>query len=362
MPQQNVAKMSKDADELHRSFYPEQYGDPPLEPDSEEAPDEPVKPVESSPSEQDASAVESATPAPPEGTPEAESTEEATTPVVTPPEQPTPEPWESRYRTLQGKYDAEVPRLFAEISSLKRQLAQPIVVPVQAPIVPPAPAGPLNIKDILAGDKDLETQLAAFSEDYPDVSGLLVKLTERAAAVNNQRMNEAIQAQAQTAQTVQELQAETRNKQYWDIVNRDLPDWQETRNDPDFAVWLGEVDPYTGITRGELTQDAIQKNDAYRVINIYKGFRASKEANIQYQSASPNDHKPVNPAAALAAPPSGSRSAPALTTQNKETPITSAYIQQFYNDAAKGKYRSNDKEFNIIEKRINKAVAEGKVL
>jgi hypothetical protein len=358
MPQQNVAKMSKDADELHRKFYPEQYGDPPLDLDPEDIPAEPEKNIEATPTEPESSAA-STTPAPPEGTPEVvEPASEAAAPAETPSKEPAPEPWESRYRTLQGKYDAEVPRLFAEINALKKQLAQPVSAPAPAPVIPPSPAGPLDIKAILAGDKDLEQQLATFSEDYPDVSGLLVKLTERAASVNAQRMNEAINAQVQTAQTVQEMQAESRNQHYWDIVNRELPDWQETRNDPDFAIWLGEVDPYTGITRGELTQDAITKNDAHRVVNIYKGFRASKSTD---QHRTTSNQSTANPAAALVAPPSGSRSAPTLATQNKETPITSAYIKQFYNDAAKGKYRANEKEFNIIETRINRAVAEGKV-
>lgn len=360
MPQQNVAKMSKDADELHRNFYPEQYGEPPLDPDPEDLLTEPEKVSETASVEPESSEAAKDLPAPEEGKrEETQPTPEAATSVEITPKEPAPEPWESRYRTLQGKYDAEVPRLFAEISALRKQLEQP-APQTQAPVIPPTPAGPLDIKAILAGDKDLEKQLATFSEDYPDVSGLLVKLTERAASVNVQRMNEAINAQAQTAQTVQELKAETRNQQYWDIVNRELPDWQETRNDPDFAVWLGELDPYTGVTRGDLTQDAIVKNDAHRVVNIYKGFRAAKATNHQ-PSTSTSNQPAVNPAAALVAPPSGSRSAPTLTTQNKETPITSAYIKQFYNDAAKGKYRANEKEFNIIETRINRAVAEGKV-
>jgi hypothetical protein len=367
MPQQNVEKMSKEADEMHRKFYPEQYGEDPLpeDPVPEPPPAESVTPPVTSVEPAVTPPVESITPAPEhseEGTPAVtETTPAVTAPVEKPPDKPTPEPWEGRYKTLQGKYDAEVPRLFTEIASLKNQLAQAARIQVQTPPSPPPSAGPLNIKTILAGDKALEEQLATFSEDYPDVSELLVKLTERAAAVTTQRVNEAVNAQVQT---VQEFQAETRSQHYWDVVNKEIPDWQVTRDDPAFASWLNEIDPYAGVSRADLTQDAIQKFDAHRVINIYKGFRAAKE-NENQPTTSPvapsSNIPPVNPAAALVAPPSGSRSAP-VSTPVKETPITSAYIKQFYNDAAKGKYRTKDKEFQIIEARINQAVATGKVV
>ena len=363
MPQQNVEKMSKEADEMHRKFYPEQYGEEPLPEDPippEVPPVELVTPPVTVTEPVVTPPVESATPAP-DGTPAVtEPTPAVTVPVEKPPEKTTPEPWEGRYKTLQGKYDAEVPRLFSEISSLKNQLAQAVRPQVQTPPPPPPSAGPLNIKTILAGDKALEEQLATFSEDYPEVSELLVKLTERAATVTNQRVNEAVNAQVQT---VQEFQAETRSQHYWDVVNQELPDWQATRDDPAFASWLNEIDPYAGVSRADLTQDAIQKFDAHRVINIYKGFRATKENQPPTSTASsPSSNiPPVNPADALVAPPSGSRSAPA-STPIKETPITSAYIKQFYNDAAKGKYRAKDKEFQIIEARINHAVAAGKVV
>ena len=363
--------MSNQADEMHRKFYPEQYGDAPLPPDpdpvtppAEPPPAEPATlPVVVPPEPVTPPSVESATPAPPEGTPPVtEPADQGAAPAETPPAASTPEPWEGRYRTLQGKYDAEVPRLFAEIASLKLQLAQPARTQAQVPSTPPPAAGPLDIKAILAGDKALEEQLAAFSEDYPDVSGLLVKLTERAAAVTTQKMNETAATVNAQVQSVQEFQAETRSQHYWDVVNKELPDWQVTRDDPDFAVWLNEVDPYTGVSRAALTQDAIQKMDAHRVVNIYKGFRSSK-GNITQPNTSSSTitTTPVNPAAALVAPPSGSRGAPASTPVNNEPIITSAYIKQFYNDAAKGKYRDRDKEFNSIEARISRAVAEGKV-
>ena len=370
MPQQNVEKMAKEADEMHRKFYPEQYGDPPLPPDPDPAPTpepppaEPVvPPVTVTPEPVTPPPVESATPAPPEGTPPAtEPPDQGVAPAETPPATPAPEPWEGRYRTLQGKYDAEVPRLFAEIASLKLQLAQPTRTQAQVPSTPPPSVGPLSIKEILAGDKDLEEQLAAFNEDYPDVGGLLVKLTERAATVTTQKMNETAATVNAQVQSVQEFQAETRSQQYWDVVNRELPDWQATRDDPDFSVWLNQVDPYTGVSRAALTQDAIQKMDAHRVVNIYKGFRSSKGVVPQPNTPSPTPTTPpVNPAAALVAPPSGSRSAPASTPTNNEPTITSAYIKQFYNDAAKGKFRDKEKEFNAIETRINKAVSEGRV-
>jgi hypothetical protein len=360
MPKHNVDKMAKEADELHRQLYPEQYGDPPLPPDPDPDSTPVVPPTDSeppaeAPTTQEPPAAPPAAPAAPvEGTPPVPVAPEATQPA-----QPAPEPWEQRYNTLKGKYDAEVPRLFAEINSLKALINTP--PPPPAPPAPsPASATSLTIKEILSGDKELEESLAAFQEDYPDVANLLVKLTERASSVTSGKVNELVNNQVRS---VQEFQAESRIQHFWDVVNKELPDWQVIRDDPGFSDWLNETEPYTGLPRAALTQDALQKFDAHRVINIYNGYKNAKHSSQPASApSSTTPTPPVRPDAALIAPPSGGRAAPSTTPPNTDTPITAAYIQKFYSDAAMGRYKNRQVEFDKIETRINRAVSEGKVV
>jgi len=365
MPQQNVEKMAKDADEMHRKMYPEQYGDPPLPPDPD-----PAAPPETPPAEPAAEPVtppvtpteptppaEPATPT--EGTPPPAAVPDPSPPAESvPPATPAPEPWEQRYNTLQGKYNAEVPRLIAEVNVLKQQLTAP--PPRQPDPVPaPAPATPLTIKEILSGDKELEATLETFKEDYPDVADLLVKLTERASSMTSQKVNEMVNNQFRS---VQEFQAESRTQHFWEVVNKDLPDWQVIRDDPEFALWLNETEPYTGLPRSALAQDALQKLDANRVVSIYNGFRQKKGSVTTTTPSATSTTPPAAPGSALISPPSGGRTAPAATPSNTEPPITSAFIAKFYSDAAMRKYINRQAEFDKIESRINKAVSEGRVL
>jgi hypothetical protein len=250
--------------------------------------------------------------------------------------------------------------LFNEINALKVQL-NTSPPPPTVPSTAPAPASSLTIKEILSGDKELEAALNTFQEDYPDVANLLVRLTERASSITSGRVNEIVNSQVRS---VQEFQAESRNQHFWEVVNKELPDWQVIRDDPDFTIWLNEAEPYTGLPRMALAADALQKFDAHRVIKIYNGFRESKHetspVSTQYRSTANNP--PASPGADLVAPPSGGRQAPAAKPLNTETPITSAYIQKFYSDAAMGRYQTRQTEFDKIEARINKAVSEGRVL
>lgn len=363
-----VDKIAKEADDLHRQLYPDQYGDP-VPPDSEESSDPNAAPTETVPPVEPPPPAEPVSAAPPEGTPPDEGTPApepppGEEPPATPP--PTPDPFESKYNVLKGKYDAEVPRLAAEVAALKTQILNRQVPspPVQQapPQTPPAPAKTLTIDEIVSGDSTLKEQLASFQEDYPDVANLLVKLTEKAAAITSQKVNDAVNAVNSQVQSVQEFQAVSRTQGFWDVVNRDLPQWETIRDDPGFAVWLAEQDPFAGVARGALLQDALQRLDAPRVLKFYTGYSAGSSAPPQ-PSPTPNPTPPPTvPGAALVAPPSGTRAAPTPSAPNNIPPITKAYIQQVYTDAARGAYEGREKEFNAIEARINRAVSKGEVV
>ena len=370
MPNQ-VDEMFQEADDLHRQLYPDQY--PPVTPDPNAPPDvpgpppdpvEPVLPTEPAPVEPPP--AEPAPAAPPvEGTPTEPAPAPATPPgePVTPPA--APDPFEERYRVLKGKYDAEVPRLAAEVAALKAQIGtpqQPTVQPTP-PSASPAPATSLTIKEILSGDTELTEALASFEEAYPDVADLLVKLTEKAATVTNKKVQDVVSAVNNQVQSVQEFQVESRTQRFWDVINQDIPDWQVIRDDPEFSTWLEEAEPYTGYPRAALMQDALSKFDAPRVVKFYKGFTFSKSSPPPVINPTPIPTPfPAVPGAALVAPPSGRSAAPSPAPPNNDPPITKAYIQQFYSEAARGTYEGREKEFNTIEARINAAVTKGNVV
>lgn len=375
MPNQ-VDKLAQEADDLHKQLYPEQYPDyvpPAPDPNAPPVPDPTAPPSDEPPTPPVLDSA--APPAPADGTPTEDEPPAPALPVgepaepvpPIPPVPHAPDPFEDRYKVLKGKYDAEVPRMASEISILKTQIqhlqSQPPPIPTPPIPASPAPAAALTIKEILSGDPALEEALDTFKTDYPDVADLLVRLTEKAAVVTNKKVNEAVSAVNNQVQSVQEFQAESRTQRFWDVVNSDLPDWQVVRDDPEFASWLSETEPLTGYSRAILMQDALQKLDAHRVLKFYKGFSSGKSSPppVIYSTPKSTD-VPAVPGAALIAPPSGMRAAPSSAPPNIDPPITKAYIQQFYTEAARGAYDGREKEFNTTEARINAAVAKGNVV
>lgn len=77
------------------------------------------------------------------------------------PQEVPEEKWEHKYRRLQGKYDAEVPRLHAQVRELQGVLAQ-MQQQMQAP---PPPAEQPKEPDKYVSDEDV----ANYGEDFVDI-------------------------------------------------------------------------------------------------------------------------------------------------------------------------------------------------
>lgn len=354
MPPKAVEALAAQADKMHREMYPEQYGDQPkpTEPPAEPGDTPPAPPAEP--------------PAPPAAEPPAEPPAAAQPePPATPPADPNappspPEPpatnWEERYNSLRGKYDAEVPRLFREIAELKQQLALTVA---QATKATPTTATP-PVDEI---PEELKTKLAQFSEDYPDVAeGLQAMLQVETNKIRREAAQEIEKVRAEASVGV--------TQQLYSELDRRVPDWKVIRDDPTFASWLQNVDPFSGRTLADLAQVAQQEMDINRIVAFYEGYKQTKQA----ASPAPSPAAPVpstpppaappanNPAAPLVAPPRSHGSPPPNPTPTNNETITSSFIAKFYNDAAQGKYRGRDKEYAAIEAKIDKAINSGRVV
>jgi hypothetical protein len=348
MPPKAVEDLAAQAEKLHREMYPEQYGDPPKTPEPPQGDTPPAPPADpptsdpNTPAEPPAAAQPEPPAAPPAEPP-------ATPPAA--PEPPAPN-WEDKYNSLQGKYNAEVPRLSREIAELRNTIAalQQAPQPPAAPPKPPADEVPPELKE----------KLATFAEDYPDVAeGLQAMLQIETAKIRREAAQEIEKVRAEASIGVQ-------NTMYTELERR-VPDWKVIRDDPSFAAWLQNVDPFSGRPLSELAQVALQEMDINRIVAFYDGFKQMK----QVASPTPSTHEPTptppaapasNPAAQFVAPPRSSGSPPPNPNPQQNETITSAFIAKFYNDAAMGKYRGRDAEYNAIETKIDKAIKSGRVV
>lgn len=309
-------------------------------------------------------------PAPDQGTPPAA----ASPPPDAGNQPPTPgaEGWEQKYKVLQGKYNAEVPRLQRQVNEqnstleqLKAQLTATqgmlsalaqnrVAAPGQGQ--GPAPAAPAKLV------KDEEVK--EFGEDLTDFIGrvaeqrLMPRIDQKIQPVQQQ-----VAEVRQTATKVVERSAQSDHERLLATLDQQIAGWRQQNNDPGFLDWLAQPDPYSGVARGDLLRQAYEGFDAPRIVAFFKGYR--------------NEHAVVTPPAPAAAPaepdasqrklddfvaPGTPKAGPtgAQTGAGKRT-WTQAEIKQFYDDAAAGKFRNNKARRDELEREIHAAVREGRV-
>ncbi|MGB2680884.1 MAG: hypothetical protein WBE39_06170, partial [Candidatus Competibacter sp.] len=166
---------------------------------------------------------------------EPESGETAALDAAAPPS-PKTDDWEHKYNVLQGKYNAEVPRLLdearywssrveqqqAEIDQLKAQLAGGGREKPQSEI-------PADVADVL-GD---------------EAARVVVELLAKQRKEIEDRFAPQLQSTAQLSQ-------QSATNLFWSRVLQELPDYPQMQNDPALNAWLNQ--PWPGQRRSRLEE------------------------------------------------------------------------------------------------------------
>lgn len=223
------------------------------------------------------------TPAPvpdPEQSPDpapAEPTEPVseTKPVEKPTEPATSEvpeeTWQQKYRTLKGMYDAEVPRLHAQVKELQSYVTQ---LRDQIDNTPKPTAQPTETKkSSLVTDADVE----AFGADLIEVQ----RKVAREVAMEFQTEIEALKAaNAELRKQVSQTGAQVGEVTFEQRLFAQVPDWARLNNDPAWIAWLDEVDPILRGPRRNAAQAAYNAGDAEAVAYYVQLFRDSTAAPV----------------------------------------------------------------------------------
>lgn len=296
--------------------------------------------VESTDTAKQADSVEEQAPAPTaKEQPESDKSEEET--------------FEQRYRSLQGMYNAEVPRLHAEkreLTNRVQQLEQLLSSMSAAPATPQAPA------EKLVTEQDME--------DYGDSIEVMRRVFREEMYSKDAEINELKQLVRQMQGTVvpqvhqlSQSHAVSNEQRFWADLQTAVPDWQEINGSQEFQSWLLEVDPLTGIPRQTYLDDAQRNLDARRVANFFsswKGMTGTSDARTSTAA------QPASELERQVAPGKG-RSGGAKTQGEAKT-YTSADIKKFFADVQKGRYRGKEAERDRIERDIFAAQREGRIV
>ena len=296
------------------------------------------------------------------------------TPVVgeTPPAPPAPPPaapapaspaddWEQKYRTLQGKYDSEVPGLRSQVNGLQQVLANLEPRSPQEPTKPdPAPVVTtvgVPAKDIEEYGQELIDAVRRWAR--MEVQPLVDELRTKVDGLGSN-----FQKVERSAQETAVFNARTHVRA---MLNADPvlgPVWEDLNKDAGFINWIKSADPFSGQIRQPLLQGAFDAGQADRVKAFFNAYLSEHTATQVPAQVPP--HTPEQPGTGrptledFAAPGRGSTTPPSGGAPEKRT-WSQPEIAAFYRDVNRGVYAGKEADKLRIEQDIIAAATEGRI-
>lgn len=209
---------------------------------------------------------------------EAQEAEVKAEPAPEPEAKPEPKQdtdWKHKYSVLQGKYDAEVPRLTADLRESKQDVRslQDQLRKLEMTI---ATMQEVNKPKADAPSTDLISQ-EEIDQFGPDLIDLVNRVAKQAVAPYvDQRVGEVKKDLRQVGESVasqQETMAKSAREKLFERLDSSVEGWRTINKQAEFVGWLNQVDEFSGQPRGVLLRAAFDKNDADRVVKFFKGFQ-----------------------------------------------------------------------------------------
>ena len=288
-------------------------------------------------------------PAEPEPTPAEPPQDPQPAPAEPKPVEPTPTPtepvvaeetWQQKYKTLKGMYDAEVPRLHAQVKDLTARLdnlqrapepkAEPKAAAVHEKLVTDADVQAFG-EDLIEVQRKVAREVASeFRKDLDDLKAENVKLREQLNTTGNK---------------VSESTFETR-------LHRLVPDFEEINVDPRWIDWLNEVDPLLRGPRKSVAEQAYVTGDAEGVAHYVKMFKETLGTVEQPKPKAAELERQIQPSRSAASAP---------TAAPKGKVYTDSQIQDMYRKASQMASRGQLEDARKLEAEIDAAFMDGRV-
>ena len=184
--------------------------------------------------------------------------------------------WEQRFKVIEGKYKAEIPRLHEANRELSERLDQAIKA--------------LETKE---QPKPQESKLVTDAEFDVLSKKLVAELDKRFGAMTEQ------------VQRTEKVVARTAEEKFWDAVTAKHPDFDAINNDPRWFEFLDARVQGSRFTRRALANDAIEARDAAALAEQVQAFKdAVMPAAKAPAKPKPNLNSQVAPNTSNASQPS----------------------------------------------------------
>lgn len=306
-----------------------------------------------------APAVPAAPPQPAAVDPPAVPATQAVAPIAPPAPPAGDDTAEQRFRSEQGRRQAaeraaEAAR--AESANLRLVLAaRATAAPAEAPTAPV----------VSPADRITDAERAEWG---PDMIAVVTKAARAVFAEMVAPLQHQIAALQNGVQQVGNVVKEDAGKTFLrDLTTLTNSMWRELNTSDEFLDWLDENDPFAGVPRRALLNDAQNALNATRAANFFNSFLSQREA-LGTAPAAPGTPgvaaaiaaaTPSLTLAELAAPGKAKGGAP---LSGADKPIwTSREIAAFYADVRKGVFAGREAEKNRLEADIIAAAGENRI-
>jgi hypothetical protein len=261
-----------------------------------------------------------------------------------------------KYKTLQGMYNAEVPRLHQQNREMQQRVQQMEQLLASLSARQSAPEPQPQAIERLVSEKDVEEYGESLDVMRKVSREELIPVAQRLAQIENmlRQMQANVVPQVQAVAHRQHASAE---QQFWADLSRLAPNFRAVNDHPDFQTWLLQSDPLTGITRQTYLDDAQRALDAPRVANFFRAW-----LEFTGQAVAHSAGQTPNPSSELEKQVAPGRTRSAGTPQtNKGRVYAPQDIQKFFNDVRAGKYKGREQERDRIERDIFAAQRENRI-
>jgi len=233
--------------------------------------------------------------------------------------------WRDRYLTLQGKYNAEVPRLASQLKELQEQLTK----------APSKEVADASVED----EDDFE---AVYGADFVDNIRKLI----------NKTVQQEIKPVTEKVDLVETTQRNDAAESFKSYLDENAEGWRDLweGKDKGFVKFLEQPDPSGLYTNGELLGMYNERWDADKMVKLFNLYKGDKAPTKQKESLSKEQEAMIAP----------SRSKTNAEPASKEKKIwTQDSMKEFEQKDRQGKY--SDEESQAMWADLLAAANEGRI-
>lgn len=248
--------------------------------------------------------------------------------------------FKQKYLTLKGKFDKEVPRLYKELNSLKKEKSMLLN---RVSFLEQVVSDYLKAKEQAAS----ATQQSQAEEEDPDVRKLKEDYPEVYSAVEKL-------LRSRIYPEINKLRVDSAQTSFYSSLDALVPEWRQLNSDPDFLDWLKQPsDEIPTMSRHQLMLMSFSQGDANAVAGFFRKYLSVLAGKQQSQK------QQRTPGATASDPPHRSSTASVPSQGGKEY-FTESDIKDFYTKVALGRIPEPYK--TEMEKKILAAIADNRIL